>query len=516
MNLLEGQSEWVDFIVHSAIMPVIETYQPFYGLYFEVADRTGSITVNGEDLFAESEFALVKYRKNINWTGIALEERRDVIFPDHVVVSRNQAQLIFNRNSLKWGSYEIFVRNPGGLWTTFGRVKVGYRKAVDFTFSFGYSPMLAAFDYENAYDVEIINGTPVERQRLDFFNPWGYYYRLGFIPFKNRIGNFGLEVQVHYVVDKIDAEENVQFMAPFSGVSFNLLYQRPVTERLLHNARIGAGFGESYDILRSDNIPLLNFGYAAQFFIWKNLYLEGGIDLQYAFYQKLNINHFMIRPSISLGWQVGRWAEHAEVAEAAKRGEDYSVPVRGRLRAEHLLSQGWSPMILLFGIDPYDDNGNQLLGTFNPGGLGLRYVYLPHHWGRNKLGFGIESDFLFHPQGENYVFFSHVLFGVYYQRMLSERWQIGAHTGAGVSNPYDFEFNSFYILYAMNIGTSVQYFFWKNIYVEAGLDMVFIFPDPTKAVLRPSINVGWQINRNTETGLRLPGTGLPRFRSSRP
>jgi hypothetical protein len=203
MNLVEGVSGWQDFEILAAEEPVVETYQPFYGLYYELADPAGRITIAGRDLYPESEFALVKRGARYNWSSVMLAGLRNVLLPDQVTVSEDhtRAELDFSRNRLKRGIYDIFVRNPGGLWATLGQVRVGFRKNSDFTVSFGYAPMIAAFDYDNATYTRLspVAGTSSyydgynwhdisylsyhqSQQRLNMFNPRGVYVRAGWLP----------------------------------------------------------------------------------------------------------------------------------------------------------------------------------------------------------------------------------------------------------------------------------------------------------------------------------------------
>jgi len=526
MNLLEGRSEWQEFRILPAMEPVAESYQPFYGLSYELKDPDGILIVYGSDFFPESEFALVSLDSNFDWSLVTLEGRKDVIFPDRVEVSENHAELHFERGKLKRGAYKIFIRNPGRLWVCFGKVRVGFNHNADFTFSFGYSPMIAAFDTENAIGWD--GGNPV--QRLNFFNPAGYYMRFAWLPVKTRIGNLGLEVQLYFLADEVTKKEwnksdrhNIFDMLSYG--SFNLLYQLPQKERWQHNIRLGVGSGERYHYGTDDlgyeyenGIPIyLNFGYSAQYFLWRNLYLEAGLDVQYVIStdNKMPLNHLILRPGIGIGWQAGRWAEFAEVAEGARQGEDYSVPVTQPPKSEHLLSINWHPLIILFDSDLYYDNQEyRYLQPFNPAGVSIRYAWLPQRWSNNKLGLRFELGILDHinrKRGNPVDLISVLTLGAIYQRVLSENWQINVHVGAGISNPYSGSSGG--IPFVVDFGASAQLFFVKNAYVEAGLDMALLNMAKTRCVLRPGIAIGWQFNKNNETGLRLPGTGLPSFKN---
>ena len=201
MGIWAGRSNWQNFTILPAIQPEAETYQPFYGLYHEMSGTSGTITVSGNNFSSESEFALVKHKRNPDWSGLSMENQNDVLFPDQVVVSGNQATLHFNPENLKTGDYDIFIRNPGGLWTIIGTVRAGHKSQIDLTLSFGYSPMFALFDLDHSYQPGH-SGNKVDR-----FNPAGYYFRLGFIPLKTRIGNFGLELNMNMMVDNYLGED---------------------------------------------------------------------------------------------------------------------------------------------------------------------------------------------------------------------------------------------------------------------------------------------------------------------
>ncbi|MCL1812328.1 MAG: hypothetical protein FWG29_02260 [Treponema sp.] len=571
MNLLEGRSEWQTFRVYPAVQPVLKTYQPFYGLYYKMEKTVGALTVYGEDFFPESEFVLVHTSKNHDWSGVTLEDHERAYIPDKVVVTENQATLHFGPGKLKTGTYDILARNPGGLWSTLGEVKVGQKHQVDWTFSFGWAPTFALFDIENALYDKHENSNPFgpwtysSHRQLDRYNPQSYYARVSIIPIKTRIGNFGIEAQFDFLVDNEQSDNSGGYGKGFDSLrlgTFNLLYQYAMSERWQQNVRFGIGWGNSYhkeEIFdpwggtywdEINNALYFQLGLSTQYFLWKNFYAEAGIDFLMAHMIGKNHNHFMIRPGIGIGWQAGRWSEWAEVAEGQKKGEDYSVPVTDRPRAEWLLSLGWAPMIPMAGYDRYGwviDNygagshtGDKMLGSFNHRGLNFRAAYIPLHWGDNKLGMEVEASILDFPgryklDGNIGVrLFSEAVFGVRYQRVLNEDWQLNARAALGMIPIYAFD--TFWIVsiygdrayysdvnshdFGFKFGASVQYFFWRNAYVEGGLDFALtktsrdeyrgVSNDP-RIYFRPSIGIGWQFNRNAETGLRLRGLGLPAF-----
>jgi hypothetical protein len=528
MNLADGVSEWREFEVLVAFEPVVETYRPFYGLYYKIAGSTGSITVTGRDFFPESEFALVKNGGRFDWSGVELEGRGGVFFPDKVEVSEDHATavLYFTMGSLEPGQYFVFVRNPGGgLWDTLGRVQAGFKNKVDWTLSFGYLPLIAAFDRGKATFSDGLETKP----RLDLFNPYGAYLRLGWFPVKHQIGKFGFELNLIFLADNEDYREfknespNAQgYFSTISGGHLDMVYQTaPVSwQGWQIEVRAGIGSGDPYDDTRDyynneQDIPvplLLNFGFSAQYFFWKNLYAETGLDFQYM----TRAGHFMLRPALGLGWQFGRWSEVDEVKRALRRGKDPSVPVTGIPKNELTLSLGWSPMIPLFDYEYTQWDGAKSvkkadLEPVNLAGAFLRMAWLTHRWDDNKFGFEFALYVLDHPNREtydspyNYIdILRYGYIGILYQRRLPEKdWQANARLGAGTSNPYDPRSENVEIPLVLNAGLSIQRFFRGGLYAEAGFDFAVSFGREPHLILNPGIGLGWQFNRDAETGLRL-------------
>jgi len=531
MNVIEGRSLWEEFRILPGVMPDPVAYQPFYGLYYEMSDPNGILIVHGEDLSDKAEFALVRRNDNINWGEVNLQGRSDVIVPNLVVSGDKMVSLSFARDSLKQGTYQILVLNPGGLWKVFGEVHVGYKNNNEFFIFSGYSPMIAAFDIDNAYVYHNLPGTQEPVQQLDLLNLRGFNISLGWIPIKTAIGNFGFELQLNLLADnyteyRLDLRgngyDNVFYME--TNIVFNLLYQLPLAERWQHNIRLGVGKSANYHYFDnnqgyySDSL-MLNLGYSAQFFVWKNLYLEAGLDVQYNFSIEKDypFGHLMFRPKIGLGWQFGRWADYQDVTEGLAKGNDYSVPVTQIPKSEFLFSINWYPMLLLSGFDLYryynGDPYEQVLQVFNPLGFSIRYANYFYRWDNNKLGLRFEFSILEHMNRvtdpdivnefqQTLDLLSHLFIGVAYQRVLYNNWHMNIHVGIGASNPYNYDDSFDVVSLAWNFGISAQLFFMNDTYVETGVDFVFILGDDFRIALRPGIAIGYQFRRNNETGLR--------------
>ncbi|MCL2442538.1 MAG: leucine-rich repeat domain-containing protein [Treponema sp.] len=496
MGLLEGISDWQEFSVLMGIQPTGASYQPYYALFFEMHDPNSVLTIYGDNFYDDTEFALVKKRKAFNWSGINLEGRDDVIIPTNAEVDVNTAYLSFSRDSLKRGRYEIFIRNPGGLWTCFGEVQVGSVSGMDLTVSGGYSPMIVFYDLGSEIISEVSHGSSL---------------RLGWLPIKSKIGNFGLEAQA----DIVDY-----------NFTFNLLYQNTLNGRLQLNFRLGMDYVENshhYELINNagNEVPsplagiYLNIGSSIQYFLWKNLFLEAGLDIQYVLPLGDSIinNYLTFRPGISIGWQLGRWSDFTEAAETVKSGHDYSVPITNLPKAESLFSFTWSPMINL----NFDNSIS--LDNYHFGGINLRYAFLPVRWDNSKLGFKIELGIVLDDTEAPSDLLGHLYFGLYYQNVLSPNWQIGVHAGIGILNNNDIfsSVTSPYIKYpnpALLFGASIQRFFPGNVYLEIGVDAAY-YGNRKDLLFWPSLAAGMQFNYNNERGIRFPSGMYPSERKEK-
>lgn len=549
MGLWEGLSDWQEIYIQPAVLPVIESYQPFYGLFHEIANPTGTLIINGKNILAEAEFALVDQSGNYDFSRVSLHSVGGVIFPEKVTVLEDKAILTFSRQSLKKGIYDIFIRNPGGLWVLFGKVQVGYKNNRTTYFEFGYAPMLAAFNIDKVGQLEYDSGgsgTGKFHPYYNRFNTQGYYARFGGFFQRSINGNFGFELQANFLVDNQlqkswspDSGMGYTLIA-FSGLqtaTLNFVYQRAVTERWLNNFRFGLGLanGDAYlgqNEARSSIFSAVPFvwdiGITTQYFLWKNLAVNAGLDFQ-VISDIANDPQFRITPHIGFTWQFSKWAEHAEIAEAARWGEDYSVPVYDIPKREYLLSVGWAPMVPLGNMDIYSRDyktaAHQHLQPFNPGGVSLRYAYLPIVWNKNKFGFDMEFNLLVtknmdtlnnfgigFPPGFDIL--SEMAFGIRYQRVFLDSLQLNVRSLFGIGNSYLYIYNDKYdenyipsLIY--KAGLSLQYFFVRGLYAEAGVDFTYL----TLGVhfyMKPHISLGWQFNHNTPTGMQLNRTGFPR------
>ena len=324
MGLLEGRSGWQDFTIYPAIQPIAEAYEPAYGLLSVRTNPTGSITVTGRDFFPESEFALVMHNPNFDWTGVILEERRDVIIPDQVIIYENQAELTFERRTLRRGTYDVFIRNPGGLWTTLGPVQVANVIKTEFLLSIGWSPMIPLFGIERHDDGWFDTGSSIEYmlyETIGVFNPLGANISLAVFPFvwkNNKIG-FGIDFAILEHKDRTkvdyyyDGEDDFLIkLSILSHLLFGVYYQREFGESWQMGINFGMGISHPYDYLGDVDgaVFAMNTDMSIQYFFHKNYFVGFQLNTVFIF------NHYMesdnrltsavLRPSLNIGVQLNR------------------------------------------------------------------------------------------------------------------------------------------------------------------------------------------------------------------
>ncbi|MCL1814683.1 MAG: hypothetical protein FWG27_02520 [Treponema sp.] len=319
MNLLEGQSEWQDFEILPGIMPVAETFQLLDGLLSEKAKTSGSITVTGRDFFPDSEFALVRHKKNYDWSGAVLKKRKDAIIPDQVVVNDGEAVLTFKSETLKKGEYDIFIRNPGGLWTLLEQVRVGSKNNNEFIVSFGWIPLVPLSGKDVLYTHDNVTGNKGTLQMLESFNPKGAGFCFAWLPFHWGSNTLGFELEYN-ILDYMGRAKNTEpntgaFELLQSEMLIGVRYQRKLNDRFYLNARLGAGSASSYYLEESSGGDVsrpsheFNFGIktgaSVQFFLWRNLYAEAGLGITSVVSGK-GSPHIFLRPSAAVGWQFNR------------------------------------------------------------------------------------------------------------------------------------------------------------------------------------------------------------------
>jgi len=270
LDQLDSQTQWQEFTVIQALQPSILSFTPPAFYFDRLTPRI--INLTGENLLPDTDLYLIS-KTQLDETGTPL-----VIKPAEM--HRNElgetARLIFDEESLVLGKYEIIARNPGGLSARIGDFSIEIAKPFDINVSGGYAPMLAIFGQKDYFLNKI-------------FIPGSLVFRGSFVPFKWRFGNLGAEVSPAWAYlssDNADARTSANLVM----VHFNALFQYwLVSNSLSVNGRAGLGVTGIFNYhfvyntgkkgkSMSTAAFTYDFGASVQWFPYKQIFIEGGID----------------------------------------------------------------------------------------------------------------------------------------------------------------------------------------------------------------------------------------------
>ena len=306
LGRLDSISEWEYISIIQAMEPSIFSYSPS-SFYFD-RKSLRIITLEGINFFLESKFYLLRRGGNITMPDESDEEsmnfEENIIIPVEVRLTElgNSAQLVFDEESLLEGTYDIIVRNPGGLETSTGPFGISVAKPFDINVSVGYFPMVSMFKSSeyilNKAGIPVVFGTSAS-----------------FIPIKKDFGFFGPELHVFF--GGYTSESDSQYINTVSsgllGFHVNALYQYWFKKEVLAlNGRFGLGvtglLGYKYEYHTGMESSLKNFaffswsgGVSVLWVFYRQLYLEGGIDYFHIYDKDLPLG--FMRFSVSAGWQ---------------------------------------------------------------------------------------------------------------------------------------------------------------------------------------------------------------------
>lgn len=202
--------------------------------------------------------------------------------------SRTQGEgvikLVFNNPYLVPEVFIIAVVNPGGMETSMS-INVNLpppppsvKKAVDVFLTAAWLPMFVTYgDIDWLTKQSILPGAAI---------------RLGFI-FNNLeldVIDIGTEVSASWLNDE----------SPMWAIDVNLLAQKlTLNEKMAFRFRLGAGYGflQSFDWMSAH----MNIGGSFLFNVWKQMFIEIGIDSVYWYENKDNKGS--LRPWVGMGWR---------------------------------------------------------------------------------------------------------------------------------------------------------------------------------------------------------------------
>jgi hypothetical protein len=279
-------SAWIQFEIFPARQPELARFSP-EGFYLD-EDPVWVITISGRNLAEGIDIFLQG-------------SQGAIIKPDTVSLepSRNEARLTFRYDQLDMGSYVIHAINPGGLTARAQTFRIAFRRPVDISVSAGYRPLFLFYGYINE-----LFGTP--------FFPVGAYSRLSIIPFKQRWGYVGFEIEPSWNY-LLATEDRYEAQAQMPGAALYGVYRRWFSNRaLILDFRVGGGiysvldYHFTFDRGKTESITILipaaAAGVSFRWFIKNPFFVEAGLDFTH-FFTKENPSPGYLRPFAGAGWQ---------------------------------------------------------------------------------------------------------------------------------------------------------------------------------------------------------------------
>jgi hypothetical protein len=286
--------EWARLTVLPALRPEIVSIEPsaimvYGGSTSETLSITGRNLVSDAEVYftfaGEESQPLDKNRYTPNGNG-------------------NSAKLRLNGLPLKEGFYDIVIRNPGGISTSWHNFRVidspKKVRPLDISFAEAYNPLFPSYGLLNEYMGQNVF-------------PAGASIRFG-INSKNRsYGVFGIELQTfwHYFF----GTDTVLITGHFFNAQINLLYQKRILrQKAAFNIRAGGGLAyyldlqikTSNDLFSVGNESLLPMAAASLSFTWffhEPFFLEFGSEFVHIFSAERPQSAY-IRPSLCLGFLI--------------------------------------------------------------------------------------------------------------------------------------------------------------------------------------------------------------------
>ncbi|MCL2243880.1 MAG: hypothetical protein FWC03_05345 [Treponema sp.] len=283
-------SEWKTFEILTAYQPSLEKFYPSAFYMENYSER--ALDIAGSNLLDETEVYL---RNNSNSLFAVNLNIRD----------KNRATLFFDDENLIPGTYQIYIRNPGGLESTTDGFFVGYRRIFDLFIKLSWSPAIPVYgEVLNAADSSLylagaeLNFCAVTTRRSFF--------------------NFGFDISASAGILNSVTSFKTDFDSFFNGfqdtgsgaswveLNFNLLLRKYFLHKLM-SVTIHGGGGFSFFNLSDENADRendftlqCNLGLSYMLHLYDILYLEAGVN--FVFFQTPESSG-LIRPKLGIAWK---------------------------------------------------------------------------------------------------------------------------------------------------------------------------------------------------------------------
>jgi hypothetical protein len=284
LKQVEYVSNWANFNIILAVQPVVSRYEDGFYLY---EDPDFDLDLWGENFVEGAEVYLTA-------------EDGSKILPQSYTVNNSgkHAVAVFAEADLIPGSYQLLIRNPGGLEAV-EPVRVSYYSPFDLTVAAGYAPMLPIYGFLFDYYSDVIY-------------PLGAQARAGYFFIKRPWGFLGVEAALGWNYLKTEGD-SVEISLHAMDLAANMVYKKLLPNRSMAVlARAGLGVAVTrftFDFGRSKTntttwMPLIDAGLAFQWYVRKPIHLNLGID----YIHLLSVDKpqpGFLRPYVEIGWHFG-------------------------------------------------------------------------------------------------------------------------------------------------------------------------------------------------------------------
>lgn len=305
-GVAKAQSEWEDFAIYRAYKPRVNGVSVGVNLSSNIYldyDNDGIITFDGRNLFMPSEGY-----DDLSFTDYILKtDKGREVKPLEILEHGDNDRKIkfkFDMNDLDVGKYQLIATDASGLTNdpdSGNLLTVRFKKWMDLNLSAGYVCPVVLFD------------ETIEKYFGSAIFPLSATARVTFFPVKRRWGNLGIGVSAAYSWMQVKKSEYT-LKSSLGMAHMYLAYSHPFfNKRLSLEAHVGAGItamlGYQFEFdhnIKSDPQSSLNpsfmAGAAAQFFVYKRLYVEANVDFV-MFFIPGDMTFGAVLPSASVGWQ---------------------------------------------------------------------------------------------------------------------------------------------------------------------------------------------------------------------
>jgi hypothetical protein len=297
-DLLERRgesSDWEEFTITTAFQPEITKIVPEF--FYMDQNKSRVLLISGNNILADSD--------------IYLRNENNELFPiEKIITGNTSVKLTFNDDTLIPGTYEVYIKNPGGLDTSLGGFFVGYQKWLETFIKVGFNPVI-----------------PIGGELMDIFGPYFYYpgltLKVESLTSERSTFKAGMEFSLSFYylhkdlsIRPISGED---YAFPNFGVfltDFTINIPMQIRFNHLQNAvTFSLGFGitifkgsddgnyyenDMYNKYNNDQTNgHINFGVSGLFLVYGNFYIETGVDLTYYFTGA----SIFIKPKVSAVWK---------------------------------------------------------------------------------------------------------------------------------------------------------------------------------------------------------------------